>query len=177
MSDGLSDVGCALRYPQDAEGEVPQRGHRARTCAGADLGAVLVVGHVPRPVQAVLDRPVAADPAGEFGWGGLVGGEAGDGIHRFGGPFLTVEPAGLAGDLDGLAGVREDDPGLHRYGLDDALLHPAMSTISGGMCRWDVFPRQCLELVVQARLVGFNGEQVVRTALEHQIVGVISLRV
>ncbi len=71
----------------------------------------------------------------------------------------------------------EDDPGLHCHCLDDALLHPAVSTIRGGMSRWDVFSGQCRELVVQTGLVGFDGEQVVAAAFEHQIVGVVSLRV
>ncbi|MGH3998910.1 MAG: hypothetical protein ACRDTJ_15815, partial [Pseudonocardiaceae bacterium] len=60
--------------------------------------------------------------------------------------------------------AREDDPGLRRHCLDDALLNPAMSTISGGMPRWDIFPGQRRELFVQAGLVALDGEQVVAVA-------------
>jgi hypothetical protein len=41
--------------------------------AGADLGQVLAEGHVPDPVQAVLDLPVPADPPGKLVGSGLVG--------------------------------------------------------------------------------------------------------
>lgn len=57
------------------------------------------------PVQAVFECPVAADPASEIGWGGMLGGEAGDRDDDLGCSFLAVQPAGLAGDLNGLAGV------------------------------------------------------------------------
>ena len=52
MSDGLGDVGGAV-YPQDAEGEVAERGHGAGAGVGADLGAVFVVGDVAYPVQPI----------------------------------------------------------------------------------------------------------------------------
>jgi hypothetical protein len=52
MSEGLSDVGAAV-YSQDAECQVPQRGHGAGSGVGADL-AVFVVGDVADPVQAVV---------------------------------------------------------------------------------------------------------------------------
>jgi hypothetical protein len=106
---------------------------------GADLGAVFVVGYVAYPVQAVIYGPVAADPGREVGCGGLFGGQAGDGVHRFGAPFRAVQPPAFAGDLNGLAGVREHDPGGHRDDLDAALLDPAMSAGGGGACGWDVF--------------------------------------
>jgi hypothetical protein len=94
MSEGLGDVGDAV-YPQDAEGQIPERGHGAGSGVGADLGAVFVVGHVPYPVKTVLYCPVAADPGGEFGGGGLLGGQAGDRVYDFGGPLIALEPAGL----------------------------------------------------------------------------------
>jgi len=122
MSDGLGDVGGAV-YPQDAEGEVAERGHGAGAGVGADLGAVFVVGDLAHPVQAVFYGPVAADPGCEVGCGDLFGGQAGDRVHRFGGPFRAVQPPGFAGDLNGLAGVREHDPSGHR---DAALLDTAV---------------------------------------------------
>jgi len=36
--------------------------------AGADLGAVFVVGDVADPVQGVLDEPVSLYPGGQDGW-------------------------------------------------------------------------------------------------------------
>ena len=95
VSEGLGDVGGAV-YSQDAECQVPQRGHGAGSGVGADLAAVFVVGDVADPVQAVFYGPVAADPGGEFGCGGLLGGQAGDHVDDFGGPLLGIQPAGLA---------------------------------------------------------------------------------
>lgn len=119
VSEGLGDVGAAV-YSQDAECQVPQRGHGAGSGVGADLGAVFVVGDVADPVQAVFYGPVAADPGGEFGCGGLLGGQAGDRVHDFGGPLLAIQPTGLADDLDGLVGVREHDPCRNCDELDGA---------------------------------------------------------
>jgi hypothetical protein len=57
----------------------------AMTC-GADLGAVLGEGHIPHPVQAILDRPVPTQEVGEPGRAGLGEGEAGDRIDDHGPP-------------------------------------------------------------------------------------------
>src|SRR5262245_54631169 len=53
MAQGGGEAGVAGQ-PQDGDGKVAQAGHDAWSVAGADLGAVLVVGDVADPVQAVL---------------------------------------------------------------------------------------------------------------------------
>jgi hypothetical protein len=50
-----------------ADGEVAQAGHDLRAGPGAQLGGVLGEGHIPHPVQAVLDRPVPTEQVGEPG--------------------------------------------------------------------------------------------------------------
>jgi len=66
VAQGGGDAGVAGQ-PQDGDGQVAQAGHDAGAVAGADLGAVLVVGDVTDPVQPVLDSPVAAGYLGEVG--------------------------------------------------------------------------------------------------------------
>jgi hypothetical protein len=51
---GGGDVGDAGEAER-ADGGVAEGGHDLRSGAGADLGAVLVVGDVPYPVNLVLD--------------------------------------------------------------------------------------------------------------------------
>jgi hypothetical protein len=69
-----------------ADRQVPQRGHDQRTSAGADVGQVLGEGHVPHPVQPVLDLPMVADRCGEFIGSRLVRGEVGDRVDGLGAP-------------------------------------------------------------------------------------------
>ena len=126
MSEGLGDVG-GTGQAEKADGKVAQGGHDAGAVAGADLGAVLVEGDVTDPVQAVFHAPVAADPGRELGIGGLRGSQAGNRIDDFGPPFLVVELAGAASDLDRLGSVREQDPGGYGDDLEGALLYPAMT--------------------------------------------------
>jgi hypothetical protein len=64
---------------QDAGGQVAECGHGAGCVAGPDVGGVFSEGDVSEVVEH-FDAPVAADPAGDFGGGGLVGGEARDGV-------------------------------------------------------------------------------------------------
>src|SRR3712207_3330246 len=61
---GGGDVGAAPQ-PDDVDRGVPQSSHDLRSVAGSDAGVVLTLGDVAPPVQAVLDRPVGADPAGQ----------------------------------------------------------------------------------------------------------------
>ena len=74
--------------------------------AGTAGGRVLAERRVPYMVMC-LDGPVLADQAGQVRRGGMRAGQAGDGVDG-----LAGGPAGggvlpPAGDLDGLAGVRE----------------------------------------------------------------------
>lgn len=66
-------------------------------------------------VQRVLDLPVPADPAGELFGTGLVRAQVGDRVDGLGAPSSVSVRARahgscLAGELRGLAGVRELDP-------------------------------------------------------------------
>jgi hypothetical protein len=95
---------------EHADCEVAQACHDLRASPGAQLGCVLGEGHIPHPVQAVLDRPVAADEVGQPGRAGLSVGEAGDRIGDHRPPSPSAKLAGLAGDPDDLGGVREAEP-------------------------------------------------------------------
>src|SRR3954447_13096387 len=90
---------------QDADDEVAEGGHDLWSCTGADLGVVLGEGHVPHPVQAVLDLPVAAEPPGELGGSGLVRAQVGDRVDGLGvPPAASGCRAGAAAELDRLGG-------------------------------------------------------------------------
>ena len=45
---------------EEGDGQVADRGHHLRAGAFADAGAVLVEGHIPDPMETILDRPMAA---------------------------------------------------------------------------------------------------------------------
>jgi hypothetical protein len=78
--------------------------------AGADLGQVLSEGHIPHPVQPVLDLPQAADPGGQLIGSGFVRIQVDDRVDDLGAPSPLLPGArggaGAASDLDGLAGAR-----------------------------------------------------------------------
>lgn len=74
----------------------------------ADLAGVLTEGHVLGPVHGVFDDPVSAGPGGEFGRGGLRGGQVGDRVDGLGGPLLRPAFAAFAVDPDDVACVREE---------------------------------------------------------------------
>jgi len=70
---------------QDRDREVTERREHLGSAAGSHLGTVLVEHAVAHVVTAVLDRPMAADVAGELGRAGLLGREVGHvvgGLHR-----------------------------------------------------------------------------------------------
>jgi hypothetical protein len=115
MSGRGGDVGGAGEGVQ-TDHQVAQRGHDLGAVAGADLGEILGERYVTHPVQAVLDLPVPADPGGQLLGTGLVWSKVGDRVDGLGAPAalpagVGAERSGLTGDLHGLAGVRERDPG------------------------------------------------------------------
>jgi hypothetical protein len=134
---GGGDAGVPGRF-QDADGQVAQGGHGLGSAAGADLGGVFAVADVAEVVQG-LDLPVAADPDGELGGGCLVGVQAGDGVDGGGPPPPAVQRPDLAGEAEGLGGVREGEPGGDGRGLEGAVLLAAMARLcwreATGMCR------------------------------------------
>ena len=121
--------------------------------------------------------PVSAHPSGQLGCGGLVGGQTGYGVGDLGGPLVGSRPSGLAGDLDGLAGMREQDPAAHGDNLDAAFGDPAVSPAALGGNDGHIGPGQVLELGEQRRLIRLHRQQIVRAALNHQIVSVVALGV
>lgn len=86
-----------------SDGEVAPGGHGTRCVAGPQLGGVLGEGGVAGVVQG-LDLPVVAHQLGELGRGGLLGGQAGDGVDRLDGGLAGLAVGAPAPDLDGLAG-------------------------------------------------------------------------
>jgi hypothetical protein len=75
------DVGAAAES-DDVDRRVAQGGHDVRALAGAHAGAVLTLGDITGLVQAVLDRPVRADPVGQQPRIGVAVAQGGDGVHR-----------------------------------------------------------------------------------------------
>jgi len=92
--------------------------------AGPAGGSVLAERRVPYMVMC-LDGPVLADQAGQIRRGGVRAGQAGDGVDSLAGGPAGAGVLPPAGDLDGLAGVREvqaaDMSGLQGAGLDAAV--------------------------------------------------------
>jgi hypothetical protein len=61
------EVDRLCRPAEGADDEVAQASHDLRAGPGPDLGGVLGEGHVADVVQAVLDRPMLTQQAGEPG--------------------------------------------------------------------------------------------------------------
>jgi len=153
------DTGVPGRF-QDSDGQVAQGGHGLGSAAGADRGGVFAVADVAEVVQCP-GLPVAADPGGELGGGGLVGVQAGDGVNGDGPPPAAVQRPDLAGQADGLGGVREAEPGGDGRGLEGAVLLAAVApAVLAGRDR-DAPPGQVIDPGVQARLVLLHDQDVV----------------
>lgn len=116
--------------------------------AGADLGAVFVVGDVSHPVDLVLDGPVSADPRGKLGWFGLVDVKVGDGVDGLGGEAFRLVEASAAADLQRLGGVREVDAGGDGQDLQGADLAAAVPAVVVTISVGDRLPGQAGELFV-----------------------------
>src|SRR5450755_1863286 len=122
--------------------------------AGAAGGGVFAECRVPY-VVVCLDGPVLADQAGQVRRGGVRAGQGGDGVDGLaGGPAGGgVLPA--AGDLDGLAGVREvqaADVG----GLQGAGLGASVPGLAGDAAGRYLPPGQGSDPGVQQRLVALD---------------------
>src|SRR6266699_4591570 len=92
--------------------------------AGPAGGSVFAERRIPDVVMG-LNRPVLADQAGQIRSGGVSAGQVGDGVGGLAGDLAGCGLLPPAGDLDGLAGVREvqaaDVGGLQGAGLDTAV--------------------------------------------------------
>src|SRR5664280_119790 len=169
---GFGDVGGAGQAVQ-VDGEVPQRGHHLWTVAGAYLAQVFPERHVSYPVQTHLDAPMAAEPGRQLVGAGLAYGQVGDGVHSFGAPFTAVPFADLAGHLDCLGGVREQDPVFYGEDFQGALLDPPVAAVVFGVGDGDLGPGQPGELFAQGGLIALDGEQVMRAALFDEVFRVV----
>ena len=118
------------------------------------------VGDVADPLQACRDGPLPAKPRPELvGWGAF-GGEVGDGVNGFHGPFLAVQPAAFPGDLDGLTGVWESDAGGHGDGFEGGFVSfSSVAAVILGVGDRNVGPGQRHQLGARGRLVPFHGQQ------------------
>jgi hypothetical protein len=148
VAAGGCDAGVPSQ-PEDGDGQVAQGGHDLGPVAGASLGGVFAVGDVADVVQG-LDLPVAADPSGELGGGGLGDLQAGDGVDRDGAPFPADQWPGPAGEADGLGGVGKGQPGGDGGGLEGAVFLAAAPAAALAVAGRDVPPGQALDLGVQA---------------------------
>jgi len=77
-----------------------------------------------------LDLSVVADELGELGRGGLLGGQAGDGVGRLDGGLPDVVVGAAALDLDGLAGSRKEEA-VGGGGVDPADLRAVVARCPG----------------------------------------------
>jgi hypothetical protein len=77
---------------------------------------------------------VPAQQVGQAGGAGQLERKAGDRVHGHGPPPAGVQPAGRAGDLDDLGGVREPELlGVHRDDLEGVQLDAAVGAVAGGV--------------------------------------------
>jgi hypothetical protein len=101
--------------------------------------AAMTYGPVPvRAVQASLPKVTSRTQwswfsifqwprtHGELAGAGLGRGQTGDRVAGLGAPFPAAGPTGAAGDLDGLSGVWERQPGGDRNRLDEAAFDAAV---------------------------------------------------
>src|SRR3954454_1715110 len=106
----LSQAGGDVRVAGQAQGvdrQGAQGGDVLWAVVGANLAVVLAEGHVADPVQAALDAPVPAHPAGQQRRIGGAGIEAGDGVDGLHAP-APAPGAPPADDFQGLSGVGEE---------------------------------------------------------------------
>lgn len=171
--------GCDAGMPghfQDPDGEVAQGGHDLGSVAGADLRGVFAVADIADVVQR-LDLPVTADPGGEPGRGCLAGVQADDGVDGDGPPPPAIQRPDLAGEAEGLGGVREGKAGSDGGGLESAVLLAAVAPVVLAGGNRDTPPGQVLDLRMQARLVLAHDQDVVRLLLGDQELRVLALGV
>ena len=159
VSEGCGDADSSGQA-MEADRGVAQRGHHGGAVPGVELVTVLVEGHIPDPVQPVLDTPMTLDEVSEVSGAGLAGIEGGDQVNHLHG-LAAVDGASTA-QLCDLTGTRPVDPVRDLTDLDRAPHAPAMTggrAVVGG----DVLPGQGLERGPQAGLVAFHRQHVVMT--------------
>lgn len=108
VAQRFCDVVVAVESEQ-ADCGVAKGGHDVRPVAGADLGVVFCVGDVANPVQPVLDRPVAAQPASYLCGGGISDRRGGERVDDLGVLCVGLVVGGGTGQLQYLGRVGEAD--------------------------------------------------------------------
>ena len=103
-------------------------------------------------MQLVFYLPVPTHNVGELLRAGVPRGQGGDGVDGLGGPSVAGERAPAPADLDGLGGVREQQPDADGGEFQLAGLDAAVAPVAGEVADGDVAPRQGGELGVQLRL-------------------------
>ena len=134
--EGCGDVDSSGQA-MEADRGVAQCGHQGGAVPGVELVTVLVEGHIPDPVQPVLDTPMTLDEVSEVSGAGLAGIEGGDQVNHLHG-LAAVDGASTA-QLCDLTGTRPVDPVRDLTDLDRAPHAPAMTSgraVVGG----DVLP-------------------------------------
>ena len=92
---------------EQADRQVPKRGHHLGACPLAHLRAILVEGDVANPVKPVLDRPVPTDNF-EQPFGGCCSfGQAGDALDDLVAKRRPIQLADSSFHLENLATVGE----------------------------------------------------------------------
>src|SRR5580693_114898 len=122
-----------------------------RPAAGAAGGGIFPERKVADVVVS-LNRPLLPDQAGQVTGGGMRAGQAGDGVDGLAGGPAGGGVLAPAGDLDGLAGVREVQAANVR-GFQGAGLGAAVPPLAGDAAGRDLLPGQGPDLGVQQRLV------------------------
>src|SRR5689334_3398544 len=134
------------------------RGQVGRPASGPAGGGVFTETQVTNVVVR-LDGPVLADQPGQVRRGGAGAGQAGDGVDGLAGGLSGGGLLPPAGDLDGLAGMREvqvaDVGGLQGPGLG-----PAVPPVAGDAAGRYLPPGQGPDLGVQQRLVPLDDRDV-----------------
>src|SRR6266700_3524586 len=145
-------------------------GQVGRSAAGPAGGGVFAEGHVA-DVVVRFDGPLLADQPGQVAGGGVRAGQAGDSVDGLAGGLAGGGVLAPAGDLDGLAGMREvqaADVG----GLDGAGLGAAVPFVAGAAAGRYLPPGQGPDPGVQQRLVLFYDSDVVGLLVRDQPVQV-----
>ena len=101
------DVGSLVDQPQQANGEVTQAGHELRTTLGTYLGAVLIKGHIPYIVAAVLNAPMSPIQTQQLLGSGHLRSQIGETIDQFLMTHVRVEVSDPPPDTEDLTPMRE----------------------------------------------------------------------
>lgn len=137
------------------------------------LESSLAEGAVAHVVQEVFDAPVASDPCGEFGAGGIEDAQARDQVDALDGQFARAHLPSPAHDLDRLAGAGVVEVG-ERGAFEAADFVTVVGPLTSAVPERDVPPGQLCDLGIQAGMVLLDDSHVVGTTAD-QIGAVIAL--